>query len=49
MITCHNIFTVGPKTTLLLPVWPRDAQRLATPVSDLISTTSQGEARTRLT
>ena len=31
MITCHNVFNVWPKTTLLLPVWPRDAKRLDTP------------------
>ena len=28
---CRNVFNVGPKTTLLLPVWPRDTQRLDTP------------------
>ena len=28
VITCHNVFNVWPKTTLLLPVWPRDAKRL---------------------
>ena len=31
MITCHNVFNVWPKTTLLLPVWSRDAKRLDTP------------------
>ena len=30
MITCGNIFDVWPKTTLLLPVSPRDATRLDT-------------------
>ena len=25
------VFNVWPKTTLLLPVWPRDAKRLDTP------------------
>ena len=25
------VFSVWPKTTLLLPVWPRDAKRLGTP------------------
>ena len=30
MITYHNVFNVWPKTTLLLPVWPRDAKRLDT-------------------
>ena len=30
MITCHNVFNVSPKTTLL-PVWPRDANRLDSP------------------
>ena len=25
MITCCNVFNVWPKTTLLLPVWPRDS------------------------
>ena len=33
MITCHNVFHVWPKTTLLLPVWPRDAKSLDTPAS----------------
>ena len=28
VITCHNVFNVGPKTTLLPPVWHRDAKRL---------------------
>ena len=28
MIMCCNVFNVWPKTTLLLPVWPRDAKRL---------------------
>ena len=31
VITCHNIFNVWPETILLLPVWPRDAERLDTP------------------
>ena len=31
VITCHNVLNVWPKTTLLLPVWPRDAKRLDTP------------------
>ena len=31
VITCHNVFNMWPKTTLLLPVWPRDAQKLDTP------------------
>ena len=30
MITCLNIFNVWPKTTLLLPVRPRDAKSLDT-------------------
>ena len=30
MITCHNVFNVWPKITLL-PVWPRDAKRWDTP------------------
>ena len=30
VIMCHNVFNVWPKTTLL-PVWPRDAERLDTP------------------
>ena len=30
VITCHNVFNVGPKTTLL-PVWPGDAKRSDTP------------------
>ena len=29
VITCHNVFNMWPKTTLL-PVWPRDAKRLDT-------------------
>ena len=32
MITCRNVFNVWPKATLL-PVWPRDAKRLDTPIS----------------
>ena len=32
MIACCHVFNVWPKTTLLLPVRPRDAQRLDTPV-----------------
>ena len=31
VITCHNIFNVWPKTTLLLPMWYRDTKRLDTP------------------
>ena len=30
VITCCNVFNVWPKTTLLLPVWPREAKRLDT-------------------
>ena len=35
VITCHDVFHVSPKTTLLLPVWPRDAKRWDTPVLKL--------------
>ena len=28
--TCHNVFNVWPKATLLLPVWRRDTKRLDT-------------------
>ena len=28
---CCNVFNVWPKTTLLLPVWPRDTKMLDTP------------------
>ena len=31
MITCHNVFNEWPKTTPLLPMWPRDAKGLDTP------------------
>ena len=31
VITCHSVFYVWPKTALL-PVWPRGAKRLDTPV-----------------
>ena len=31
MITCCNVFNVWPKTSPLLPVWPRDAKMLDTP------------------
>ena len=31
MITCCNVFNVWPKTTLLLPVRPRDAKSKDTP------------------
>ena len=40
----RNVFNVWPKTTLLLPMWPKDAKRLDTPaphtasVEDLIFT-----------
>ena len=30
VITCHSVFNVWPKTTLL-PMWPRDTNRLDTP------------------
>lgn len=33
MITCHSVFNVRPKTTLLLPLCPRDARRLHSPGS----------------
>ena len=33
LIMCHSAFNVWPKTTLLLPVWPRDAKRVDTPAS----------------
>ena len=33
VITCHNIFNVWPKTTLLLPVWHRDTKKLDIPVT----------------
>ena len=32
VVMCCNVFSVWPKTSLLLPVWPRDAKRLDTPV-----------------
>ena len=31
VVTCHNVSNVWPKTTLLLPGWPRDSKRLDTP------------------
>ena len=35
---CYNVFSVYPKTTLI-PVWPRDSQRLDTPErGSLVST-----------
>ena len=37
VITCHNVFNVWPKTTLLLPVWPRDLKSLDTPASFSLS------------
>ena len=33
VIMCHNVFNVWPRTTPLLPVWPRDAKRLDSPGS----------------
>ena len=30
---CCNVFNMWPKTTLVLPVWPRDAKRLDTSMS----------------
>ena len=38
VIMCYNVFNVRPKTTPLLPVWPRDATRLDTPVRKLCHT-----------
>ena len=35
MITCRNVFNVWPKATLL-PVWPRDAKRLDTPIDNVL-------------
>ena len=32
MTTCCSVFNVWPKTTLLLPMWPRDDKRLDTSV-----------------
>ena len=43
MIMCHNVFNVWPKTTLLLPVWPRDAKRSDTPVRTLKGRTTTSE------
>ena len=31
---CCKVFNVWPKTTVLLPVWPRDATRLDIPWKD---------------
>ena len=31
VIVCCNVFNAWPKTTLPLPVWPRDAESLDTP------------------
>ena len=31
VITCCNVFHVRPMTTLLVPVWPKDAKSLDTP------------------
>ena len=38
VITCCNIFNVWPKTTLLLPVWPREAKSLDTSALEFRST-----------
>ena len=44
MITCHSVFNVWPKITLLLPVWPRDAKSLDTPEEGvMLSEISQSE------
>ena len=37
MIACCSVFNVCPETTLLLPVWPRDAKRLDTPGLEIIN------------
>ena len=37
IIFCYNIFNVWPKTTLLLPVWHRDAKRLDTPDGNIVT------------
>ena len=36
VITCHNVFNVWPKTTLFLPLWPRDSKRSDTPRSTVL-------------
>ena len=36
VITCHSVCNVWPKTTLLLPVWPRDTKRLDTPAREWV-------------
>ena len=33
VITCHSVFNVWPKTTLLLLVWSRDTKRCDTPAT----------------
>ena len=42
VITHHNVFNVWPKTTLLLPLWPRDTKRLDIPVSRWLSHQAHG-------
>ena len=41
MIACCSVFNVWPKTTLLLPLWPRDAKRLDTPEKKMIFFSSE--------
>ena len=36
VITCRSVLNVWPKTTLLLPVWPRDSKAW-TPLLELTS------------
>ena len=37
MIRCHSVFSVWPKTILILPVWPRDNQRLDMPAYPVVT------------
>ena len=48
VIMGRNVFNVWPKTTLLLPMWPRDAKRLDTPVQRPLRSSARGPAPLQL-
>ena len=42
--SCHNVFNMWPKTSLLLPVWSRDTKRLDTPARNDIESLEMNAA-----
>ena len=49
VITCHNVFNVWPKATLLLPVWWRDAKSSDTPGKVSMEIVTGSQCREQLT